>query len=88
MSENEPAKEERGTLNKCQWATIYAGTNPKTFFVQLFGSIPSTAKLEVEVNGKVEGILSQKNPKMHANGTKIRLHSSGPEPQGYNYYPV
>ena len=86
MSENAPVEKERGTLNQCEWATIYAGDVPKTFSVELWGSITSKTKLEVEVNGKVEGILTQKNPKMHANGTKIRLHSSGPDPQGYIYH--
>lgn len=85
MNEN---VEERGYLNPNQWVTIYAGSNPKTFFVQLFGSIPSMAKLEVEINGKIEGVLTQKNPNMHANGTKIRLHNAGIKEQGYNYYPV
>ena len=79
--------EERGTLGAGQWATIYAGTEPRTFFVQLFGSIPGTAKLEAEVNGSIEGVLTQNNPNMHANGTKIRLHNAGTESQGYNYYP-
>ena len=80
--------EERGNLGAGQWATIYAGAEPRTFFVQLFGSIPGTAKLEVEVQGSIEGVLTQKNPTMHANGTKIRLHNAGTESQGYNYYPA
>lgn len=78
--------EQRGSLGPDQWATIYAGTDTKTFFIQLFGSIPSTAKLEVEVNGTIDGTLTQKNPNLYANGTKIRLHNAGKEPQGYNYY--
>ena len=80
--------EERGTLNPDQWATIYAGTNPRTFEVYLRGVIPGTAKLEVEVNGAIEGVLTQKNPRMHANGTKIRLHNAAKESQGYGYYPT
>lgn len=81
-------KEERGILDPKKWVTIYSGTNPKTFFVRLNGSIPSSAKIEVEVNGKIEGELTQKNPEMHANGTKIRLYNAGPLAQGYSYYPV
>lgn len=85
MGEN---AEERGNLGAGQWVTIYAGIEPRTFFVQLFGSTPGMARLEVEVNGNIEGALTQKNPNMHANGTKIRLHNVGMESQGYNYYPA
>ncbi len=85
MGEN---TEERGILNTGQWTTIYAGATPHTFFTQLFGSITSKAKLNVEIDNKVEGVLTQKNPKMHANGNKIRLYNAGTEAQQYNYYPV
>jgi DNA polymerase III sliding clamp (beta) subunit (PCNA family) len=79
---------ERGQLKPNEWATIYSGAVPDTFFVQLFGSIPSTAKLEVEIDGTIQAVLTPKNSDMHANGTKIRLHNIGPRLQGYNYYPV
>ncbi len=79
---------ERGNLAVGEWVTIYAGTEAKTFFIQLFGTIPSAARIEVEVNGAIEGKLTQPNPDMHANGTKIRLHNVGTSSQGYNYYPV
>lgn len=86
MNENHAA--ERGQLSPGEWATLYAGSNPKTFYVGLSGSIPSNAKVDVEVNGNIEGTLTQKNSNMHANGTKIRVHNVGKQNQGYNYYPV
>lgn len=85
MSENAA---ERGHLAVGQWVTIYAGTEAMTFFIRPAGTIPITARIEVEVNGAVEGRLTQENPDMHANGTKIRLHNVGPASQVYNYYPV
>ena len=88
METKKSVQEERGTLSPGAWVTIYAHAENKTFFVQLFGSIPKNAKMDVEIDGSVHGTLTQGNPSMHANGKKIRLHNVAGTAQGYNYFPV
>lgn len=46
---------ERGYLAVGQWVTIYAGTEAMTFFIRPAGTIPITARIEVEVNGRLKG---------------------------------
>lgn len=88
MGKKAEVKEERGTLKPNEWATIYAGAVPDTFFIRLHGSIPTGASIDVEIDGNKQGTLTPPNPNMHANGTKIRLHNAGRQNQGYHYYPV
>jgi hypothetical protein len=72
-----------GSLKQGVWFTLFFGTTPRAFIIDLRGTIDGQSRVDVEVNDQVVALLDQNTPSTTAEGLKIRLRSQRAAPQSF-----
>lgn len=77
----------RGALQPGETATVFVGTNPRTFRIGLSGTI-NNAKLAIFLQGKQAAVLTQSNSNTVVEGTEITVQNQGSRAQFFISSPV
>lgn len=75
-----------GFLNKGGDWMVYFGSIPRTWRINLFGTVQADAEVEVTVDGNLVTVMTAQQTAIMVTGTEIRLHSEGRSPQAFKAY--
>lgn len=77
-----------GILKKGVWFSLFSGATPRSFIIELRGSIDDKSAVDVEVDNKVVAVLNRDTPATTVDGTKIRLRSNSANSQAFAARPL